>query len=119
MVMSVMEARIPPDKWETFKDSFLLLTNNLPPRICQTMLIQSVDDPLLWKMITIWRIKKSPIQLQKEIEEGGALRVFQSIGIEPTQANFNIALSAQEQDLGSDLTETPIADMLSPSEDNT
>jgi hypothetical protein len=117
MVMSVLEASVPPSKWDELKASFRLSTALLPPQICETLLIQSVDDPQHWRVVTVWHVKRHIKRVQDTMRQCGAAEIFRSIGIEPLQGLFNVMSKAHEQDLGSDLAETPISDMLVAVED--
>jgi hypothetical protein len=119
MVMSVLEANVPPNKWEELKVSFRHSTKLLPPQICETLLVQSIDDPQLWKVVTVWHIKKHIRRVQDTMRQCGAAEIFRAIGIEPLQGIFNIIQNAHESDLGSDLAETPITDMLVAAEEIT
>jgi len=112
MVMSVLEANVPLNKWEELKASFRHSTQILPPQICETLLIQSIDNPERWKIVTVWHIKRHIKLVQDAMRNCGAAEIFRSIGIEPIQGMFNVTISAREPDLGSDQTETPITDML-------
>lgn len=117
MVMSVLEANVPPSKWDELKAAFRHSTELLPPPICETLLIQSIEDPQHWKVITLWHVKRHIKRVQDAMRQCGAAEIFRSIGIEPIQGLFNIMSTAREQDLGSDMSETPTSDMLMAVED--
>jgi hypothetical protein len=119
MVMSVMEANVPPAKWEELKSAFRHATEIIPPQIRETILVQSIDDPRIWRILTCWHTKRHVTVIQDEFLKCGAAEIFRSIGIEPTQGLFNIMVSAREPDLGSDMTETPLSDMLLAMEEDT
>ncbi len=112
MVMSVLEAIVPSNKWEDLKASFRHSTQILPPQICETLLIQSIDNPENWKIVTIWHVKQHVKLIQDAMRKCGAAEIFRSIGVEPQQGMFNVMIKAREPDLGSDQTETPITDLL-------
>jgi hypothetical protein len=112
-----LEANVPPGKWEDLKNSFRHSTRILPPQICETLLIQSIDNPETWKVVTVWHIKRHIRRVQDTMRQVGAVEIFRAIGIEPKQGLFNIILNAREPDLGSDMAETPISDMLIAAED--
>ncbi len=118
MVMSVLEASVPSSKWDELKASFRHSTELLPPQICETLLIQSIDDPQHWKVVTTWHIKRHIKRVKDTLRQCGAAEIFRSIGIEPIQGLYNIVIKAREPDLGSDMAETPISDMLVAAEDN-
>lgn len=112
MVLSVLEASVPPSRWDELKASFRRATEMLPPQICEILLIQSVEDPERWKVVIVWHVKQNNRQVEDSIRDSGAAGIFRSIGIEPSQGLFNIMLNARESDLGSDLADTPLTDML-------
>lgn len=117
MVMSVLEASVPSSKWDELKLAFRHSTELLPPQICETLLIQSIDDPQIWKVVTLWHEKRHIKRVQDSMRQCGAAEIFRSIGIKPNQCLYNIMSTAREPDLGSDLTETPISDLLYAIED--
>jgi hypothetical protein len=117
MVLSVLEANVPPEKWEELKKSFRHSTEILPPQICETLLIQSAEDTQRWKVVTVWHIKQHIRRVQDTMRQCGAAEIFRAIGIEPIQGLHNIVLKAREPDLGSDMAETPFTDMLIAAED--
>jgi hypothetical protein len=112
MVLSVLEASVPSGKWEELKASFRHSTLLLPPQICEILLIQSIEEPERWKLITVWHIKKHIRRVQDAMRKVGAAEIFRAVDIEPDQGLFNIIQSAREPDLGSDLSETPLTDLL-------
>ncbi len=112
MVMSVLEANVPQNKWEALKASFRHSTQIVPPQIRETLLLQSPDNPERWKIVTVWHIKRHVKLIQDAMRKCGAAEIFRSIGVEPAQGIFNVMMSAREPDLGSDQTESPITDLL-------
>jgi hypothetical protein len=112
MVMSVLEANVPPMKWDELKTSFRHSTEIIPSQICEIILIQSIDDPQRWKVITMWHVKRHVKRVQDVLRKCGAAEIFRSIGVEPIQGLYNVMIKARESDLGSDMAETPISDML-------
>ncbi len=117
MVLSVLEAIVPQAKWNDLKITFQQATELLPSRICETLLIQSVDEPQRWKIVTILHGKNYSLQVQDNMQKCGASEIFRAIGIEPIQGQYNVILKATESDLGSDVTETPVSDVLETAEE--
>ena len=118
MVMSVLEANVPPAKWEELKIAFRRATEIIPPQIRETILIQSIENPCIWKIVTCWHAKRNTRVVQDENLKCGAAEIFKAVGVVPRQGLFNIMMSAREPDLGSDMAETPISDMLLAMEDD-
>lgn len=117
MVISVMEANVPTDKWEELKISFRNATRMLPPQMKETLLMQSTFDPKYWKIVTVWHSTQQFHRIQETIQQSGVVEIFRMIGIEPRQGLFEVIKTARESDLGSDLAETPVADVMVPVEE--
>ncbi|NMB55180.1 MAG: hypothetical protein GYA15_10815 [Leptolinea sp.] len=117
MVLSILEANVPPSKWDEIITAFRHATALLPPQMCESLLVQAVDDPQRWNIITIWHNKRHIRLIQDTLRRCGAGEIFRSIGIEPVQSLFNVIAEARETDLGSDLAETPVSDTLVVIED--
>jgi hypothetical protein len=117
MVISVLEANVPTDKWEELKISFRNATRLLLPQMKETLLVQSTIEPLYWKIVTVWHSTQQIHRIQETIQQSGVVEIFRMIGIEPRQGLFEVIMNARESDLGSDLAETPVSDVMVPVED--
>ena len=117
MVISVMEANVPIDKWEELKISFRNATRMLPPQMKETLLVQSTIEHQYWKIVTVWHSTQQFHRIQEAILQSGIVEIFRMINIEPRQGLFEVILNARESDLGSDLAETPDSDVMVPVEE--
>jgi hypothetical protein len=53
--MTVLEARVTPDQWSHLQALYADAAARLPPQMIQTFLVQSVAEPELWRITSIWR----------------------------------------------------------------
>lgn len=60
MVMTVLEAHVDRQQWAKLREAYGgLAGRGLPPQMLQTLLIQGMDDPTLWRGISVWRSREA------------------------------------------------------------
>lgn len=91
MVMTVLEAHVAKDKWPTLKDAYRGGTSLLPKQMLQTFLVQSADDPTLWRGISIWRSREALTEYRQSVETPGGVLIFRAAGAEPALSVFDVA----------------------------
>jgi len=89
-VMTVLEGRVAPDQWETLRRAFASGGDNLPPQMLQTFLVQSAQDPSLWRGITVWRSREALDEYRRSVATPGGVLFFRSAGAEPTLSIFEV-----------------------------
>lgn len=90
MVMTVLEGRIDPKKSMALKAAYISGIDNLPPQIHQMCLVNSLIDPTLWQIITIWRSNEALEEMKRYGTPSGVL-MFRAAGVEPTLTQFEVA----------------------------
>jgi len=95
MIMTVLEAHVASEKWDALSRTFAEASKNLPSQMVQTFLVQSTDDPTLWRGISIWRSRQALSEYRRSVETPGGILMFRSVGAEPTLSMFDVAVGAQ------------------------
>ena len=54
MTLVVMKAKVPREQWEALIRAFDQVMENRPNAIVESILAQDLQDPILWRIITIW-----------------------------------------------------------------
>jgi quinol monooxygenase YgiN len=98
MVMTVLEARIAEEHWTRLKQIYEGGLQQLPAQRVQTYLIQSADDPTLWRVISIWRSREALAEYRRSVEVPGGILIFRSVGAEPTLSIFEVAASIHNRE---------------------
>jgi quinol monooxygenase YgiN len=97
MIMTVLEARVAREHWRRLQRAFERELRQLPAQLVQTLLVQSADDPALWRVLTIWRSREALAEYRHSVEVPAGIVMFQSAGAEPTLSIFEVAVSARNQ----------------------
>jgi len=96
MVMTVLEGRVPPEKVGVLRESFRTMgIGQLPPHLKESFLVQRVDDPEVWRIMTVWKNKEDLEAYRKSGETPTGVLIFRKAGAEPTLRVFSIAEHGQ------------------------
>jgi quinol monooxygenase YgiN len=91
MVMTILEARVAPEKWASLEQTYKAGTDKLDPGILQTFLIHSSTDPGLWRLITLWRSREALDEMRRSPETPRGVLFFREAGADPTLSVFDVA----------------------------
>ena len=80
MVMTVLEAHLVPEQAAALEQIYQAAGSQLPLQMVQTALVQSVNDPTLWRAISIWRSRAALDEYRRSVETPGGVRMFQAVG---------------------------------------
>lgn len=93
MIITILDATVDKEKWDELRTKFKKLTENIPPQMVQTLLIQNSQEQKGWKVITIWKSKEEFMDYRKSmsipIPEG--ITLFRSVGAEPVPSLFTVS----------------------------
>lgn len=95
MVMSVLEARIPPANWDALRQAYETRARELPPQILESFLAQSSTDSALWRIMTVWRSREALEQVRQSAETPTGVLIFRDAGAEPSLTVFSIWANPQ------------------------
>ncbi len=94
MIMTVLEAHVPTEKWAALEAAFRSGNGHLPPQMVQSYLVQSTGDPTLWRGISVWRSREALEEYRRSVETPGGILMFQSVGVEPQLSLFEVVTHA-------------------------
>ena len=97
MVMTILEARVTPDKWTALEQAYTAATRQLDPGITQTLLIHSSVDSTLWRIMTVWSSRQALEAMRRSTETPQGVLMFRSAGAEPTLSVFDVVADAALQ----------------------
>ena len=91
MVMTILEAHVSADQWAILEKAYNDETQQaLTPGIVQTYLAHSINDPGLWRILTVWRSREVLDEMRKQGTPRGVV-MFREAGTEPVLSIFDIA----------------------------
>ena len=93
-VMTVLEAHVASEQWDTLRSTFAENSNRLPSQMVEMFLVQGTADTTLWRGISIWRSRQALDEYRQSVETPGGILMFRSVGAEPTLAIFDVLVDA-------------------------
>jgi len=94
MVMTILEAHVPSDKWTTLEQVYKAAIQQLDSGIMQTFLVHNSADPTLWQIITVWSSRQVLEAMRRSTETPQGVLMFRSAGAEPTLSIFDTVAQA-------------------------
>lgn len=94
MMISIIEAHVTQENWPLLEQAYQRSSQQMPPGLEQSFLVQGLEDKTWWQMISVWSGMPSLQQLQKSIEAGVTPRgtlIFREAHAEPTHSVFEVA----------------------------
>ncbi len=90
MVMTILEGRVTKENWPALEQAYQEARQHKDEGLMQSFLIQSLRDPDLWRILTLW---ESQEVLDKMRNSGGTPRgvlIFREAHAEPQLGIFDI-----------------------------
>lgn len=91
MVITVLEAHVAQDQWETLKRIFQEGASHLPSQMNETFLIQSTADPTLWQGVSCWKSREALEEYRRSVETPGGVLFFRAVGADPKLTIYEVA----------------------------
>jgi hypothetical protein len=90
MIMTILEARVPSEKWVSLELAYKESIRHVPTQLRESYLIHSINTPSMWRIVSLWR----NLVDYEEASRGGkaevCMQIFHSIGVEPTRRVFDV-----------------------------
>lgn len=87
MVVTMLEARVEPDRVEELERRFKVDTLPLPPGIHETFLLHDTADDSLVRIVTVWSNRQALEEMRDEARASGAkpkgVQVLEAVGANP------------------------------------
>lgn len=83
MVITVLEAHVASEKASILKQAFEAGLKELPPQMLQTFLVNSSDDPTLWRGISVWCSRSALMEYRQSVDTPEGILMFRAAGAEP------------------------------------
>ena len=90
MVVTMLEARVAPDKEQDLLREYGRAGDKLPPAIIETFLLRAPNSEV-WKIVTVWRSQDALKAYRVSVDIPEGVRIFRVVGSEPTLSIFDVA----------------------------
>jgi hypothetical protein len=95
MLMTVLQANIARENWTTLKDAYNAGMRHIPEQMIESFLVQSDEDPTLWRGVAIWRSRADFEEYRHTVDTPGGIWMFRVAGAEPTVMKFDIVSNSK------------------------
>jgi hypothetical protein len=95
MVVTMLEARVPPEKEGDLLHEYGGVEDGLPPFIVESFLLHAPESEL-WRIVTVWRSREELEDYRASVETPEGVRIFRAVGSEPTLTIFDVAAHATQ-----------------------
>lgn len=91
MVMTMLEAQVASERWDTLRESYEARAR-LPESgaIVESFLIQDTEDSSAWRIVTIWRDREALDAMRSSGETPTGVLIFRDAGAEPRLTIFSV-----------------------------
>ena len=90
MVMTVLSAQVPAQRWAEMVAMYQEGSAHKPQQLVQGFLVQSSEDPTQWRTVCVWRSREALDEYRASGMPGG-VQMFRAMGAEPTEEEFTVA----------------------------
>jgi hypothetical protein len=90
MMMTVVEGRVPAERWADLEQSFSRIATKMPATLVHTFLTQESGDSTFWRLIGMWQSRADFDEYRASVETPSGLLVFREAGVEPTLKLFEV-----------------------------
>lgn len=88
--MTILEGRVTPEQATALQAANEKGIGQLPPQMYETFLARSVDDPAVYRGISIWKSREALEEYRRSVETPGGVLPFRSVGVEPGLSIYEI-----------------------------
>lgn len=89
-VMTVLEAHVAEERWADLEQVFASRAGQRPAPLETSYLVQSADDPTIWRLVGVWRSREELEQYRQSVGVVGGVQMLRSVGAEPSLSLYEI-----------------------------
>jgi hypothetical protein len=94
MVMTILEAHVPLEKWTDLEAAYKAGTKHLDEGIVQTFLVRNLRELTICRIITVWESREALEKMRASGETPRGVLMFREVGAEPALSVFEVAAQA-------------------------
>lgn len=89
-VMTVLEAHVAEERWADLERAVAEGAGRRPASLETSYLVQSADDPTIWRLVGVWRSREELEQYRQSVEVVGGVQMLRSVGAEPSLQMYEV-----------------------------
>ncbi|MBX4197448.1 antibiotic biosynthesis monooxygenase [Candidatus Saccharibacteria bacterium] len=83
MVVTILEARVDEGEWDLLRNTYKTLTQEVPPEIKGSYLMQDQKDKDVWRIVTLWKSQAALTAMRQSGEIPTGIVIFNKVGASP------------------------------------
>jgi quinol monooxygenase YgiN len=92
MVMTILKARVAPDRVGDLERAYREGTQTLPPGLVETFLIRDSSDETLFRIATVWSSREALDDMRASVEKPKGVQMFEAAGATPSLSILDIVV---------------------------
>lgn len=93
MVLTILEAVVEEKNWPVLQEIFESMTQDAPPEIKNSYLVQGQSDKSIWRILTFWESQEALTAMRESGETPVGVVIFKKAEADPTLQIFDIQKS--------------------------
>lgn len=94
MVITILEARVAPEKTVLLEEEYKQGIEQLDAGIMQTFLLRDFKDVSLWRIVTVWQSRAALDEMRQSDETPRGILMFRAADAEPTLSVLDVVAHA-------------------------
>ena len=90
MLITIIEAHVPPEKWKDVEIAYQEKVKHVPPQLERTFLIQDKVDHEVWRIISFWRSEAAYEEASQTGAHDTCMDIFRPIEVKATRRVFGV-----------------------------
>lgn len=91
MYVTVLMGYVARENWSTLQKAFAEAIRHPPKDLLHSVLVQSVDDPSLWQIISFWSSYEAYKEAEAQNQADTCVQLFCAAGSTPSRRGFRVS----------------------------
>ena len=94
MVLTILEATVPPERAADLQAALQKAEDQVPPGFVRSHLVKAVGDPQRWRIETLWTSREALVAMRQAGTPAGVL-MFRAAGAEASLAVYDVVATIE------------------------
>ncbi len=91
MYVTVLMGYVSRENWSTLQKAFAEAVRHPPKDLLHSVLVQSVDDPMQWQIISFWSSYEAYQAAEANNQTDTCIQLFCAAGSTPTRRGYRVS----------------------------
>ncbi len=90
MIITQLEGKVSSGQWDALKQAFHEASQQLPPAIERSYLVQDENERVIWRILTVWYSRQVLEDYRATVDTPGGILIFRAANAEPTLSIYEV-----------------------------